>query len=390
MNPGSIEAKKQNILRLARAIYDHPGISRKELSQQLGLSPSTVTLATAPLLEQGLITECGMEEAPAGRRAKLLRINESHGAVLILRLDEDFSLKLQLCNLCGSLLAQQTLPPPVRRPKQEQFPAQLAAAAQHFLEQNPHPFPLLATAVITPGTMNPDGTADIVLFGWEGLDLSCLTHSLHTPVYYDSILHMLGSYEVRQMPSAGRQIYLSLEPGVGMTCYEQGQAVSSRNLFYGEVGHISMHEEGPPCYCGNRGCLEYYCGVSGILSRLSQVANSCPILSNLCQDGMSLELLPKAARQGSMLAGQLLEQVATELGRALVTLMNLLDPDQILIAGQLWQFPDIREPVLALTTLRALARRRQLPQIQAASLNPDHSEIGICHFVFSRWIESQI
>ncbi|MBP3587774.1 MAG: ROK family protein, partial [Clostridia bacterium] len=86
----------------------------------------------------------------------------------------------------------------------------------------------------------------------------------------------------------------------------------------------------------------------------------------------------------------LLEQVATELGRALVTLTNLLDPDQILIAGRLWQFPEIREPALSLVSLRALARRRQLPQIQAASLDPDKAEIGVCHFVFSRWLETQI
>lgn len=390
MNPGSIEAKRQNILRLAQAVYDHPGISRKELGQQLGLSPSTVTLATAPLLEQKLIVECGMEEAPAGRRAKLLRINENRGTILFLHLEEDFSLEFRLCNLCGVRLAGQLLPPPVQRPTQEAFPAELAHAALDFLEQAAQPLPLLAAAVITPGAMNPDGTADIPLFGWEDLNLSCLSQALKVPVYYDSILHMLGSYEVRQLPPTNRQIYLSLEPGVGMTCYEQGRAVNGRNLFYGEVGHISMHEDGPLCYCGNRGCLEYYCGVPGILSRLSQIADGCPILSDLCRNGLSLELLPKAARQGSIPARRLLEQVATELGRALVTLMNLLDPDQILIAGRLWQFPEIREPALSLVTLRALARRRQLPKIQAASLDPDKAEIGVCHFVFSRWVESQI
>ena len=390
MNPGSIEAKRQNILRLAQAVYDHSGISRKELGHQLGLSPSTVTLATAPLLEQKLLVECGMEEASAGRRAKLLKINESRGTILFLRLEEDFSLVFRLCNLCGIKLAEATLPPPAQRPTQEAFPAELAHAALDFLEQAAQPLPLLAAAVITPGVMKPDGTADIPLFGWENLNLSCLFHTLKVPVYYDSILHMLGSYEVRQLPPAGRQIYLSLEPGVGMTCYEQGRAVSGRNLFYGEVGHISMHEDGPLCYCGNRGCLEYYCGVPGILSRLSQVADSCPILSDLCRDGLSLELLPKAAHQGSVPARRLLEQVATELGRALVTLTNLLDPDQILIAGRLWQFPEIREPALSLVSLRALARRRQLPQIQAASLDPDKAEIGVCHFVFSRWLETQI
>lgn len=390
MNPGSIEAKKHNIAAIARTIYDQPGISRKELGSRFGLSPSTVTLAVTALQELDLVAECGQEQAAAGRRARLLEINPHRGSVLILRLGEDFSLELTLCGLWGARLDRQLLPPPEERPQQARFCRLLADAARQFLDRTPRPLPLLAAAVITPGVMNPDGTADIGLFGWEDLSLSGLSEALQVPVYYDSILQMLGSYEIRQLPPADRQIYLSLEPGVGMAAYEQGRAVTGRNLLYGEIGHISMHEDGPPCYCGNRGCLEYYCGIPGLLSRMEEAARRCPILASLCSGGLTPEALPAAARQGSAAAAQLLEQVACELGRALVTLTNLLDPDQIIIAGRLWQYPEVREPALELVSRRALARSRQMPRILPAALPPDRTEPGICHFVFERWLDSRL
>ena len=250
MNPSSIEAKKQNIVRIARAIYDHPQISRKELSQRFGLSASTVTLAVNALLEQQLLIDCGQEPSAAGRKAQLLQV----------RPDAD----------------------------RETYSLLLTQAAQTFLAELGNPA-LTAAAVIIPGVMNLDGTADLPVFGWSRVSFDHLQTALETPVYCDTILHLLGGYEVQQAGPTGIQIYLSLEPSVGMSCYRDGQAITSRNLLFGEVGHISMHEDGPLCYCGNRGCLEYYCGIPGILSRMEALAPHCPILSQvpLTLEGLS-------------------------------------------------------------------------------------------------------
>lgn len=388
MNPGSIEAKKQNIVRIAKAIYDHPEVSRKELGQRFGLSASTVTLAVNALLEQQLVEESSQEESVAGRKARLLRVNPRFGSILTIQLAGDLSIQFRLSDLCGQRLAAQDLPAPAALPSPQAFPALLAESASAFLAEPAGQPPLAAAAVIIPGVMNPDGTADLPVLGWEALDLRVLSEALQVPVYCDTVIHMLGGYEVRQLPVDGRQIYLSLEPGVGMSVYEQGQPAASRNLLYGEVGHISMHEDGPPCYCGNRGCLEYYCGVTGILSRLAALADACPIIARLTEHGPALEHVTQAARLGSAAAQQLLQSVSVELGRALVTICNILDPDQILVSGRLWQLPEIREPALALARDRLLSKKRRQPAFLSAALPPDQYEIGTCHYVFNRLIES--
>ena len=385
MNPGSVEAKKQNILRMIRAIYDHPEISRKELGQRFGLSPSTVTLAINPLLEQGLLLECGKEESPAGRKAKLLRIHAAFGSILVLHPLEDHTIQLRLCDLCGKLLAAQTLPPR-EPPTAATYAALLAETAVQFLATTTAP-PLAAAAVIIPGVMNPDGTADLPVFGWDAVDLSVLSERLQVPVCCHTILHLLGGYEVQQATANGRQIYLSLEPGVGMSCYEDGRAVTSRNLLFGEIGHISMHENGPLCYCGNRGCLEYYCGIPGIISRMAALAKHCPILA---QTPLTPEALPSAASRGSEAAQQLLTEISTELGRAIVTIRNMLDPDQIIISGRLWQMPAIQEPVRQLVQSRTLSRTRAPLRLCSATLPSDQYEIGVCHYVFNHILEQMI
>ena len=383
MNPSSIEAKKQNIVRIARAIYDHPQISRKELGHQFGLSASTVTLAVNALLEQQLLTECGQEPSAAGRKAQLLQVRPDAGRFLILQPNNDHSVHLQLCDLCGSRLAERHSEPPIQLPTRETYSQLLTHAAQEFLDELNCPA-LTAAAVIIPGVMNQDGTADLPVFGWNRVSFSHLQKALQIPVYCDTILHLLGGYEVQQAGPAGMQIYLSLEPGVGMSCYRDGQAITSRNLLFGEVGHISMHEDGPPCYCGNRGCLEYYCGVPGILSRMAALAPHCPILS---QAPLTLEALDQAAQDGSIPAQQLLAQVATELGRAIVTIRNMLDPDQIIISGRLWQMDAVRNPASALVYSRTLSGTRAPLPLLPSALPSEHYEIGVCHNLFNRTIE---
>jgi len=381
MNPGSIEAKKQNILRMLREIYDHPDISRKELGQRFGLSASTVTLAINPLLEQKLLMESGQEEAAAGRKARLLRVNAAAGSILVIHPLETHAVQLRLCDLCGSRLAEQTLSP-MDAPTAATYARQLADAAKRFLSSVQAPQPS-AAAVIIPGVMNPDGTADLPVFGWDSVDLSDLPQQLGIPVCCDTILHLLGGYEVRQASASGRQIYLSLEPGVGMSCYEDGLAVTSRNLLFGEIGHISMHEDGPLCYCGNRGCLEYYCGIPGITSRIKAAAAICPILAEYPP---TPEVLPAAADRGSVAARKLLKEISTELGRAIVTIRNMLDPDQVIISGRLWQMPAIQIPVRQFVHSRTLSRTRDPLLLCSAALPSDQYEVGVCHYVFNHLI----
>ena len=382
MNPGSIEAKKQNILRMLREIYDHPDISRKELGQRFGLSASTVTLAINPLLKEGLLIESGQEESAAGRKARLLRVNAAAGSILVIHPLDNHAVRLRLCDLCGTRLAEQTLSPPTP-PTADTYTARLTDAAKTFLASLQMPQPL-AAAVINPGVMNPDGTADLPVFGWDAVDLTALPQELGIPVYCDTILHLLGGYEVRQSGINGRQIYLSLEPGVGMNCYEDGRAVTSRNLLFGEIGHISMHENGPVCYCGNRGCLEYYCGIPGIIARMEAAAAVCPVLAAF---PLTPDALPAAASRGSEAAKKLLEEIATELARAIVTIRNMLDPDQIIISGRLWQMAAIQEPVRRLVYSRTMSRTREPLRLSSAALPPDRYEVGVCHYVFNRLIE---
>ena len=99
--------------------------------------------------------------------------------------------------------------------------------------------------------------------------------------------------------------------------------------------------------------------------------------------GISAQMIP----MDSTAARALLEETSTELGRAIVTIRNMLDPDQVIISGRLWQMPEIQEPVRQLVYSRTLSRTRDPLPLCSAALSSDQYEVGVCHYVFNRLIE---
>ena len=106
----------------------------------------------------------------------------------------------------------------------------------------------------------------------------------------------------------------------------------------GEVGHISLNVHGPQCYCGNRGCFEYYCGMNFVLQRAQQLLveenRRDPFYDMVINQKQPLtpELLFRAQRAGSLVIHELLCSVSEYLGVALANLYNIYDPDRIIVA----------------------------------------------------------
>lgn len=396
MNTAGIAAKKNNIRKILREIIETPDISRSELARRFSLSPATVTIAVNELLEKGLVLEGSVQQSPMGRKAKLLHLNEQLYTVLAADITATATLDLRLCDLRGSNLAARTFA----------FPAGPFAApdavcgfvcqcARDFLGSVPKTLSkkLLGAAVIVPGLIRHDGTVDAPLYGWERIPLSsALGSALGVSVFCDTLLRILGQYEIQFLREATHVVYLSLDAGVGLACFEDGQLLTGRNLLYGEVGHISLNEQGPTCYCGNRGCFEYYCGTSGILARLEILAKQgiCPILTaayRAAGNQMTLELAMRAYHEGSSAVRGQLDEVSAYLGRALVSICNLLDPDQVVLAGRLGRENYILQNALALVRSRMLARTFNPPVFSLAYLSADTYEMGVCHYVLGRMLE---
>lgn len=117
-------------------------------------------------------------------------------------------------------------------------------------------------------------------------------------------------------------LLVTIGTGIGSGIILGGRLYTGADGMAGEIGHIVMAPDGPPCGCGNGGCLEAVSSGRAIGRRASAAGL-----------GESAQALFDRVAAGEPTAGALLEQIAADLGRGLATAVNLLNPGQLLVGG---------------------------------------------------------
>lgn len=147
-----------------------------------------------------------------------------------------------------------------------------------------------------------------------------------------------AEYRLGGVDSAKHFIYIAVGAGIGAALFLNGTLYSGAAGFAGEFGHISVSEAGPLCSCGNRGCLETIVSASALIRKARQgltagLSNALMQMSQGNPSRLSVEMLAQAARRGDRFTLRLLSETGTYLGRSLVGLINLLNPELIVIGG---------------------------------------------------------
>lgn len=166
--------------------------------------------------------------------------------------------------------------------------------------------------------------------GWEDTpSLEILEDAFQAPVFVenDCKLAALGEAHYGGRPVQGTLFYATLGTGIGGAIVRNGVLLELGDWGEAEIGHIVVDEEGPPCACGNRGCLETLCSGPG-LSTLAARAGG--------PRGDAKAIL-EAYRREEPRAIAVVELAATYLGRVLGSVINLLQPHVLVLGGGLMQ-----------------------------------------------------
>ncbi|MCK4412144.1 MAG: ROK family protein [Candidatus Eisenbacteria sp.] len=181
-------------------------------------------------------------------------------------------------------------------------------------------------------------------------------------------------------------VALTLGTGVGGALVIGGRLASGFHGFGGEVGHMSIDRNGPPCPCGNRGCLELFVGRRGLMADFfDQVAwrSGEPAYDSVGgdRDALTPKMLCAAAQRGDPAARLAFARAGEALGIGLVNLSNLLDPERFVIGGGIAQAGE-----LLLGSARAILRERaiigpeRVASLRAAALGLGAGVIGAALF----------
>ncbi|MFI1336741.1 ROK family transcriptional regulator [Streptomyces sp. NPDC020845] len=283
------------------------GISRLELAAQTGLTPQAVSKITARLRADGLAAEAGHRASTGGKPRTVLRLVPGARRAIGLHLDRD-ELTAVLVDLAGTPLGRRTVPFDFGAGAEEAVAVVGGEVEALLAEADGGRAGLLGAGVAAPGPLDHGSGVLRRVTGfprWDGFPLrDALAERLGLPVVLDKDTNAaalgltVGRARQRAAGSfpAGSFAYLHLGTGLGAGLVLGGVVHRGARTGAGEFGHQVIQLDGPPCGCGNRGCLEALC--------LAAVADGDPA---------------RAARL---------------LGVGAANLVRLLDIDRVLLGGR--------------------------------------------------------
>ncbi|MFE1752710.1 ROK family protein [Streptomyces anandii] len=242
------------------------GISRLELAERTGLTPQAVSKITARLRAQGLAAEAGRRASTGGKPRTVLRLVPEAGHAIGVHVDRD-EVRAVLADLNGTVVGERRGPLHAGGPGAgaevvvEEVARQVEGLAPPVAES------LLGVGVALPGPLDHRSGVLHRVTGfpqWEGFGLQdALARRLGVPVVVDKDTNAaaLGLAVARgdDGGGAGSFAYLHVGTGLGAGLVIGGGVHRGARTGAGEFGHQVIQLDGPPCECGDRGCVEALC-----------------------------------------------------------------------------------------------------------------------------------
>src|SRR5260370_22200927 len=215
----------------------------------------------------------------------------------------------------------------------------VAAVADALAEDGTPPRRVRALGIGLPGRV--DRSPGLVISpanlpGFRNVPLNrILTHAtgIRSYLHHDAHLAALGEHRRGAGRGASELIYVTVSTGIGAGLLIHGELYAGAHGSAGEIGHIVVQRDGPLCTCGNRGCVEVLASGTGIARAAREQGARTPGSALHGLEAPSAEDVVQAARAGDQLALSILDNAGAYLGIAIGTLVNLFNPQLIVLGG---------------------------------------------------------
>jgi len=275
--------------------------------------------------------------------------------------------------------------------------SRILSAIDHFLGQrNIKPSQLHSISVASAGAI--DYKKGLVaqsanLPGWHDIPLRDIVqarYKVRTHLLNDADAAALGEHQFGAGRGVDTLVLLTLGTGIGGGVILNGRLYSGGSGSASEIGHMTIDVNGPRCGCGNTGCLEVLASGTAIAreatSRLKQGERSSltGMVGGKIED-ITAEKVSAAARAGDHLASEVIRQAATYLGVGLTNVVNIFNPEMIIIAGGLAKIGDpLLDPARQIIKERAYTVGGQAVRIVPAQLGDDAGVLGAAAFAWQQ------
>jgi glucokinase-like ROK family protein len=352
------------------------GLSRADLADKMGLTRAAVSLIVNDLLDSGVIQEAEIRSAPSGRPPVTLEINPKLGLVGAIDMGASH-MSVAIADFTARILQEFEIPLDIKNgPKlclEEANQQLLKLLESHGLSISN----ISAVGVGVPGPVITEAgmvVAPPIMPGWDRYPIRATLEKMWgCPVTLnnDAELGALGEWAYGAGRGEKNIAYIKVGTGIGAGLILNQQIYGGTRGAAGEIGHLTIDENGPLCNCGNHGCLEAFASGYAIAQQGELLIQSGKrtLLSDLGSEKITAHEVAEAARRGDLHAQEILRRSGTFIGIAIAGLINLFNPSIVIIGGGVAQVGDLlTAPIRQAVRERAMRASEQSVRITTAML----------------------
>jgi predicted NBD/HSP70 family sugar kinase len=356
------ESRKSQVLY---QLWKEGPISRGALADLMGLNLPTVSAIVQDLLKTEELIEEGFATSTGGRKAQLLDVNPVKGGIVAIEFSNRGILSAS-SDMKGRLQNHVIRPWSHRATKDETIEAIKEAVQdqKNFLKED-EKLDLARIGVVVSGLVDEvNGVSKTFprMDDWKDVDLAyILKKAFKVPVDLSS--HVVGTTLAESIFGRFKEIknfvYVHLGPGLAIGIVVDGIVYRGVKTTVGEIGHMTVVEDGPLCYCGNYGCLETVASDWALVAQAKKAIDDgvqTHIPEHADETGrITPAAIFSAAETGDRFASSLIDRAGHYIGISLASVVNLLAPEAIIFGGSMSDDGDkLIKAALHTVKLRAL------------------------------------
>lgn len=334
----------KNHSEIISGLYQDPSLPLTHLASKKKKSLSLVTKNILELLKDGIVEEAGVAVSSGGRKPTLYQLRRDMGYTIVLAMDQ-FVSRAMVMDMSNALLFPPILVN-IDLAKETEITKHILTLLQQTIEQSGvTKEKILGVGIAMPGFVDfvkgvnysfiPSPIKNISLRDY-------LSKVLELSLYIDndSSTVALAESTFGLAKNVSNAMVVNISWGIGLGIITNGKLYRGENGFAGEFSHIPLFNNGKICSCGKIGCLETETSLKIVLAKaLTAIQNGRPtLLQKTLKENDSLEdqflQFIQAVEKRDMLAIELLNEAAYNIGKGIAVLIHIFNPKKIVLSGR--------------------------------------------------------
>jgi predicted NBD/HSP70 family sugar kinase len=378
-------SKEHNRKLILRHILNTP-VSRIQLAALTGLTRAGTGVIVDSLIKDGLVTEEVVKRPGKGRLPRALSIRDDALFAVGINITRSGG-TAGICGLNEKLVTQRSIPLAGVSAARKGIEA-ICRTVKAMLKSAPvPPEKIIGAGVTSPGPV--DSSGGIILTPpdfavWENCPIKdILEDRLNMPVYLEN--NAIARTIEEQYYGLGKDcenfLCLVVDNGIGGGVVIRNELLKGTDGFGSELGHLTVNIRGERCYCGNIGCLELYANPKNFAAEALKAGH--PV--------SGWEEIARRAVEGDPFFTEMVERMASYLACACTNLINLFEPQRIILSGELNTHGDpLIRRIQALVDQYRINRKIRRVEIFPSGLVRSHGVMAAATVLFSRYLTSPI